>query len=222
VKLHSLIVVLPLAVACKPDASRTSASSSSTQVVIAGWESTSTRRDSSIVTDRSAALANDSAYRTTLAANILPDEKTGPPVTLAAGDETDVSNYQSSGWWLGWVGGGSNSKPLRFSADFDRFTSGVLLLKLDTALVRNRKEPPFETKLADSIAVRGLGKTERFATDCRFGAHRVDERLTGVVPDSTPDRWMRPRLAWLFDTVSARIRRVRPDSISCMLSQSPD
>ena len=222
-KFHRVLIVLvPLIAACKVDAPRTntSSSSSSTRAVIAGWESTSTHHDSSIGIDKTTAPADGSAYRAALAANILPDEKTEPRVTLAASDETDASNYQSSGWWLGWDGSGAKSP--RFSADFDRFTSGVLLLKLDTTVVRNRKEPPFDTKLADSIAVRGLGRTERFATNCRFNAHSVDERLTGLVADTTPERWMRPRLAWLFDTVAARIRRIRPDSISCILAPNPD
>ena len=222
---HRLMIVLVLlSAACKVDAPRTNtlSSSSSTLAVIAGWESTATHRDSSIRSDKPTPPAGDSAYRAALAANVLPDEKTEPRVTLAASDETDVSNYQSSGWWLGWGSDGSVAKSPRFSADFVRFTSGVLLLKLDTTHVRNRTEPPFDTKLADSIAVRGLGTSERFATDCRFSAHSVDERLTGLVPDTTPEKWMRPRLAWLFDTVSARIRRIRPDSISCILSPDPD
>jgi hypothetical protein len=217
-----MIVLVPLTAACKVEApqTNTSSSSSSTRAVISGWEPTSTHYDSSIGSDKLTVPADDSAYRAALAANILPDEKTEPRVTLAASDETDASNYQSSGWWLGWDGSGARSP--RFSADFNRFTSGVLLLKLDTTLLRNRTGPPFDTKLADSIAVRGLGRTERFATDCRFSAHSVDERLTGLVPDTTPERWMRPRLAWLFDTVAARIRRMRPDSISCILSPNPD
>lgn len=220
-RLNRLLVLLPFTVACKADPGRTNtSSSSSTQTVIGGWETASTHRASSVLPAKPAGPARDGAYEAALAASTLPDEKTQPRVTLAATDETDVSNYQSSGWWLGWDG--SSPNPGRFSADFVRFTSGVLFLKLDTTLVRNRTDPPFDTKLADSVAVRGLAKTERFATDCRFGAHPADERLTGLLPDSTPDKWMRARLAWMFDTVSARIRRMKPDSISCMLSQNPD
>jgi hypothetical protein len=166
--------------------------------------------------------AEDSLYAAALTANILPDEKTGSPVTLAPTDETDMSNYQSGGGWLGYSEPGTRPKAMRFLADFTRFTSGVLLLTLDTTLVRNQTDPPFDSKLADSIAVRGLGKTERFSTDCKFGARSRDERLNGLVPDTTPNKWMRPRLAWMFDTVSARIRRIRPDSISCMLLPDPD
>jgi hypothetical protein len=213
-----MLVFVPLSLACNPDTPRTEASSSvsSTRTVIAGWESTSTRRESSSESVKTTAPLADSAYEAHLAANLLPDDRSDRPVTLAATDETDVTNYQSSGWWLG-----SEAKP-RFSADFNRFTSGVLFLKLDTTLVRNRTEPPFDTKLADSIAVRGLGKTERFATECKYAQHSVDKRLTGLVPDTTPEEWMHPRLAWLFDTVVARIRRMRPDLVACALPSNPD
>lgn len=213
-----MLVFVPLSLACSADTPRTDASSSvsSTRAVIAGWESTSTPQSSSSGRVKTTAPLADSAYEARLAANFLPDEKSDRPVTLAPTDETDVSNYQSSDWSLG-----SEAKP-RFSADFNRFTSGVLFLKLDTTLVRNRTEPPFDTKLADSIAVRGLGKTERFATDCKYAQHSVDERLTGLVPDTTPEKWMHPRLAWIFDTVAARIRRMRPDSIACALQSNPD
>ena len=220
-KSHWLIVVLPLA-ACKVDPSRkdTSSSSSSAQTVVAGWESVSGNRDSAITAANPQTPAEDSAYAAAVKASVLPNQKTESRVTLAPTDETDVSNYQSSGWWLGWDGSGAKSP--RFSADFVRFTSGVLLLKLDTTLIRNRTEPPFDTRLADSIAVQGLRKTERFATDCKLGTHSVDARLTGLVVDTIPEKWMRPRLAWLFDTVSARIRRIKPDSLSCVLTSDPD
>jgi hypothetical protein len=133
-----------------------------------------------------------------------------------------MTNFQSSGWWLGWTDDPPQPKARRFLADYSRFTSGVLVLALDTTLVRNQTQAPFDTKLADSIAVRGLAKTERFSTNCKFGVHSLDERLNGVVPDTTANTWMRPRLAWMFDTVFARIRRMKPDSIKCMLMPDPD
>ena len=129
-RLNWLFVLLQFAVACKADAPRTNtSSSSSTQAVIAGWESASPHHDSNILADKPAAPALDSSYAAALAASTLPDEKTEPRVTLAASDETDVSNYQSAGWWLGYENHGSNPKPPRFSADFARFTSGVLFPK---------------------------------------------------------------------------------------------
>src|SRR5436305_11193055 len=97
---------------------------------------------------------------------------------------------------------GVRPKSMRFLSDFSRFSSGVLVVTLDTTLVRNQSEAPFDTKRADSIAVRDLGKTERFSTDCKFGAHSRDERINGVVPDTTPEQWMRPRLAWLLATLT--------------------
>lgn len=225
VKLHCVtLLIVAFVQACTVDTPQTNAaaSSSSTRTVVAGWESTTVRHDSTSTGTKARAPVFDSGYNASLVSSVLPDEQARVRVTLAANDETDMTNYQSSGWSLGWDNDVSDTKPPRFSADFVRFTSGVLILKLDTGLVRNRPEAPFDTKLADSIAVRGLGITERFATDCKFGIHVPDERLTGLVPDTTPERWMRPRLAWLFDTASARIRRIKPDSISCALSSNPD
>jgi hypothetical protein len=223
VKAHWLIVVLPLAAACKADSPRKntpSLRSSADTIVVAGWESVSVNRDSAITTANPQTPAEDTAYEAVVEASVLPNQKTESRVTLAPTDETDMSNSQSSGWWLGWDG--SSAKSPRFSADFVRFSSGVLVLKLDTTLIRNRTEPPFDTRLADSIAVQGLKKTDRFATDCKLGAHSVDPRLTGLVSDTIAEKWMRPRLAWLFDTVSSRIRRIKPDSLSCILASDPD
>jgi hypothetical protein len=189
--------------------------------VVAGWESVSVDRDSS-PPERPPTPTEDSAYDALLARSILPEEKAGLPLTLAPTDETDMSNFQSAGWWLVSNKDGSRPNSMRFLGDFSRFTSGLLVLTLDTTLVRNQTEGPFDTKRADSIAVPGLGKTERFSTDCRFAAHPLDERINGLVPDTTANKWMRPRLVWFFDTTSARIRRIRPDSISCMLMPDPD
>lgn len=218
------IVLGALTAGCTAEPPRTDTSlttASSTRTVVAGWESVSVRRDS-IPAERPPPPTEDSAYNAFLSASIVPEEKAGPPLTLATTDETDMSNYQSAGWWLGINKNGSRPNSMRFLADFSRFTSGLLVLILDTTLVRNQTEAPFDTKRADSIAVPRLGKTERFSTDCKFGAHPLDERINGVVPDTTANKWMRPRLVWLFDTVSARIRRIKPDSISCMLMPDAD
>lgn len=219
------IIVASAIAGCTAERPRTDTSlsaASSTRTVVAGWESVSVRRDSTIPAEKPSTPAEDSTYNALLAVSILHGEETDPPVRLAPTDETDMSNYQAAGWWLGYNKDGSRPKSVRFSADYSRFTSGVLLLTLDTSLVRNQTEAPFDTQRADSIGVRGLGKNERFSTDCKFGAHSVDERINGLVPDTTAEKWMRPRLAWLFDTAYARIRRIRPDSISCMLMPDPD
>lgn len=144
------------------------------------------------------------------------------PVTITASDETDVSNYQAAGWRLAGVADSAGDTVFRFFPGFRRFSSGVLIFTLDTTLTRDRTGPPFDTHLADSIAIRGLGAFERFATDCRIGTTALDERIVGVVPDTVPERWMRPRVAWTIDTTVARIRELKPDSVLCKLRNNPD
>jgi hypothetical protein len=215
-----LLIALTLA-ACTVERAKTDRSppaASSTRTVVASWESVSVRRDSTLSAESPSITVDDSTYNALLAANTLPEEKTAATVRLAPNDTIDMSNFQSSGWWLGVGKDGSR----RFSADYERYTSGMLVLTLDTTLVRNQRDAPFDTKRADSIAASGLGRTERFSSECKFGAHSTDERITGLVRDSTPEIWTRPRLAWLFDTAYARIRRMRPDSIACMLMPDPD
>ena len=216
---YSLIAALAVS-ACKANTPATKATSTAAAHVVSRWEPVVRPPDSNVVPQNHPAASDDSSYRAALAASLLPDEAPAARVAPLPSDDTNLSNYQSSGWWLGWSN--DQSTHSRFSADFDRFTSGVLIFKIDTLLARDQKEPPFDGKLADSVAIRGLSATERFATGCRFGTRPADERITGVVPDSTRERWMQPRLAWLIDTVTARIRRIRPDSIACALEPDPD
>jgi hypothetical protein len=160
-------------------------------------------------------------YDAALAAAVLSDEANTGTITHAPSDSTDTTNYQAEGWWLG-RDDRSPRERWRFSADFQRFTSGVLVLRLDTLLVRNRQQPPFLSARADSVAVRGLRKSERLATHCQVIGHRTDDRLLGLMPDSTSERWMTPRLAWFVDTVAARFRRMKPGVLTCRLAENPD
>jgi hypothetical protein len=138
-------------------------------------------------------------------------------------DREDVSNYQSAGWLIGRTEDLDAHTPVRFSAGFARHTSGLLVVKLDTSADRPLKtEPPFHHVLADSIVVRGLGRRERFARTCRLGTRPVDGQVVGVLPDSVPERWSRPRLAWSIDTAAARFRAMATDSVTCMLEPNPD
>src|SRR3954468_5532797 len=96
------IVLASLTAGCTAERSHTdrpASAASSTPTVVAGWESVTVRRDSGITPERLSTPAGPSAYDALLA---IPDERNGPPVTLAPTDETDMSNYQSSGWWLGF------------------------------------------------------------------------------------------------------------------------
>ena len=173
------------------------------------------------VTIEPGAAATGPSYEAHLAALVLPDGGAAAAVNLAPSDSTDMTNYQAQGWWLG-RDDTSPRRRWRFSAGFERFTSGVVALRLDTLLVRDQQEPPFNTTHADSVAVGGLHPVERLATTCRVVGHRPDDRIIGVVRDSTPERWTTPRLAWFVDTAQSRFRRVKPDSLACWLAPNPD
>jgi len=165
--------------------------------------------------------ADAEQYRRIILASVLSDLAVTDTVRPTAADDTSLTNFQLGGWRLGGEDTFPTRNPVRFFANFDRFTSGVLVVTLDTTLTRTRHEPPFDMRMADSIAIGGLGRRERFAIQCRFGTHDIDDQIVGLVRDTTSEQWQRARLAWLFDTATARIRAMRPDSVSCRL-QNPD
>lgn len=138
-----------------------------------------------------------------------------------APDDTDITNYQAAG---GWMRGNDTSARgrNRFAIGYERFTAGVLVLRLDTLLERERKETPFETAGADSLAVAGLARAERVADECRLLGFETDQHIVGLLPSDTVGVWMRPRLAWYVDTVAARFRPLRPDSLACWLPPDRD
>jgi hypothetical protein len=192
----------------------------SAQAVVRRAVPTSVVVDSAISTE-SGAAASGPVYEAMIVSRVLPDEPMTAAITLAPNDTADITNYQAEAWWLG-RDDRSPRERWRFSADFERYASGALVLKLDTLIVRDRQQPPFHTAKADSIAVRGLRPLERFATRCRVIAHRTDDRLLGLLSDSTSERWRTPRLAWFVDTMASRFRRVKPDSLACWLAGNPD
>ena len=163
----------------------------------------------------------DSLYRSKLLTYLLARVRTTTPVRLTPRDTIDFTNYQSEGGWLGVTDITAPWSDRRFFTYATRYSSGVMVFTLDTA-VRQGSQDELDSRRVDSIAVRGLRPTERFANRCKFGSREVDDRLMGVTPDSVPEKWMRPRLAWFVDTLTVRIRRIRPDSVSCILLPTGD
>lgn len=194
---------------------------SDTRHVVAGWEPMPLRGDSLNQREKPRSAAEDSAYWLALTSLALPNDTNTKPVKLAPTDETDVTNLQGSSMRLGRDADADAGRSV-FSVDFTRYSSGALIMTLERSPVGQAAENLSEVKPSDSIAVAGLGLTERVGSECRLGSRRRNELLMGVVPDSTRMHWMRPRLAWLVDTVAARFRRIRPDSVSCLLWEDPD
>ena len=99
----------------------------------------------------------------------------------------------------------------RFSGRHVRHPSGMLELWFDTA-TRATEDVPAGTTGVDSTVVSGLQSGEFLTYHCNAGG-RWESQIVGVVRDSTS--YTRPRLAWLLDTASYRIRPIKPDSILC-------
>jgi hypothetical protein len=165
--------------------------------------------------------AKGTTYEIALAQRVLPDEPPTIVISLTPSDTIDTANYQAAGWWLGYNDSSARGR-WRFSADFERFASGVLVLRLDTLLFRDQLQPPFSSARADSIAVGGLREKERLATRCSVVGYHTDDRILGLMPDSSSERWMTPRMAWLVDTVASRFRRISTDVLTCWRAPNPD
>jgi len=160
-------------------------------------------------------------YERVLAARLLPDTREDPPVHLSPTDETDLSRYQGAGWQIGPAAEQVAASQARFSARFDRFTSGVMTITLDTTLARHGLTAPVDAAPVDSIAIAGLGRRERVALTCRLAGFERDDRIIGLLSNETTERWMPVRRAWVLDTTQMRIRPIRTVGVSC-LREEPD
>lgn len=105
----------------------------------------------------------------------------------------------------------------RFAGESKIYSSGRLVLGLDTALNRTG-DALLSAARADSLIVSGVDSSERLATFCRFGSSDEHGERVGLVAGQSERTWRQPRLAWLFDSTSARIRAVRTDSTVCAVA----
>jgi hypothetical protein len=99
----------------------------------------------------------------------------------------------------------------RFTGEQVRHPSGLLLLWFDTA-TRATEDKPTGRVHVDTLAVWGLKHGEFATPHCNTGG-RWESQIVGVVHDSTG--YSRPRLAWLLDTASNKIRAIATDSLLC-------
>jgi hypothetical protein len=132
----------------------------------------------------------------------LPPEPLEPRYRVAAPDS-------SFGSWS-WSGS-------FYSADHVRHPSGLLTIWLDTA-VRAGEDRPVGRAHADSIVVSGLRHGEWLGRICMIGKSLADT-VAGLVPDTTV--FVRPRLAWSFDT-NFRIKPIPTDSVTCIMNAPPE
>ena len=159
---------------------------------------------------RNAVTADTVSAETSATNSVAPDSQS---VTLAetaavnpvASAELPSASVHTRPYRRSWLVGAFAS---RFRASGLRYADGRLLLFLDTARDTH----------VDSLTVNNLGARESFATLCRLtSGSDADSRLAAIMRDSVHEQWLKPRLAWMFDTVSRHIRPIVPDSASCML-----
>ena len=101
------------------------------------------------------------------------------------------------------------------SGDHVRHPSGLLIIWLDTA-IRATEDHPVGRAHADSIVVTGLKPGEGLGRFCLVNRSMAD-RIVGIVREDTV--MTRPRLAWLFDNTTFRIKPTPTDSITCLLRE---
>lgn len=102
----------------------------------------------------------------------------------------------------------------RFSGQHVRHPSGLLLLWLDTA-VRATEDKLAQKAHVDSIVVSGILHGEFLTHYCNADPkHETWSRqIVGIVHDSSA--YTRPRLAWMLDTGSSRIRAIPTEPLLC-------
>ena len=124
--------------------------------------------------------------------------------TIQSYDTNTSGRYRP--WAFGQYQRSESGSPSRFQATALRYTTGKLVLLLDTA----RKGH------ADSITIIGLAQHEALANHCLMGPE-FDARIVGIMRDTVREKLINPRLARMFDTLSLRIKAIPVESVSCIL-----
>ena len=152
--------------------------------------------------ERSAARQTTDSVSTVVTQNAQPPSP--PSVEDSAFDNSGDSPDSSYGKWdqEGFVSGNHVRHP-----------SGLLVLWLDTA-IRATEDHPIGRAHAVSIAVRGLQSGEGLTRYCAVSGNPTN-RIVGIVRDTTVG--IHPRLAWLFDDSTFRIKATPTDSLICFL-----
>jgi len=151
------------------------------------------------------------SQRTGQGPSSAPPGAVSKPVSSEADDFTlrDQPDSNTSSWSFGpahdYLGDS------RFTGRHVRHPSGLLVLWFDTA-TRATEDTPASTVHVDSLVVSGIQHGEFLTYYCN--TRRTHEtQIVGIIRDSS--RYTRPRLAWLLDTASNKIRAIVPDSVLC-------
>ena len=132
------------------------------------------------------------------------------PVVPANGE----GERRTSGTWDPLNAGELPKPRSRFNVAADLYSSGRLLLTLDTIWPRVETEGSESTRtLADSLVVTGISTNEVWSNNCTRSG-RYNGFIVGVIPNSATAP-VAARRAWTIDTLSYRIRPISTDSILC-------
>ena len=105
----------------------------------------------------------------------------------------------------------------RFTGQLIRVPSGLLLLWFDTT-TRATEDTPAGTTHVDSLAVYGLQPGEFFTYYCNADGKQETwtTQIVGILRDTA--NYIRPRLAWMLDTSSFKIRAIPTDQVLCSVA----
>jgi hypothetical protein len=140
-----------------------------------------------------------------------------PPRSADTGVGTRVADtvVSATKWYFGLS---DETRPkARFVGASKGYSSGRMILVLDTSTARDG-DASISAARADSVALDGVSPSERIAYICRIAGVDQNGYRVGLVTDSAPKDWRRPRLAWVFDSVPVRIRQISTDSIVCAIT----
>jgi hypothetical protein len=140
---------------------------------------------------------------------------TGSPPTAISGEQADIqfreppdSNDRM------WTFPDMNNGNERFTGMHVRHPSGLMVIWFDTA-TRATEDTPAGTTHVDSVVVSGLKHGEYLTFYCNAdGRHETwKSQIVGILRDTT--NYLRPRMAWILDTVSYKIRAIPTDKVLC-------
>ena len=158
---------------------------------------------------------------------VLPSCQEAPPrasidtgSTLSARRTVEPVRPLQRRWTPGQPDEGEYENASHFSARSQYFSDGRLLLWLDSSTNRAEQRTRRHFVVADSVSISTLRPGEFFTRYCRIGEGLADGQVGGTARTLEPERWEKPRLAWVFDTLTSRIRSIRPDPVTCAVPEA--
>ena len=158
------------------------------------------------------------ATSSTQATKVNPPDSlttTGPASAADPGEEAEIlfsepPDSNAYTWTFPSIDNGNE----RFTGNHVRHPSGLMVIWFDTA-TRATEDTPAGTTHVDSVVVSGLQPGEYLAIYCNAaGRHETwKSQIVGILRDTA--NYLRPRMAWMLDTVSYKIRAIPTEPVLC-------